>query len=139
MWKVFKVIKKDTSKTKVNYCSTLVRFEQTWHLVGVLLWLFFEKQVNVLWGIGSISMLTSSNIHNATNRTIAKNIWQSYFKKFEVFFSEKQQGAIRTDWKIYSCILYHLFKWLTHFRHFQQQYPLWHDTENVVYISIYLC
>ena len=83
MWKVFKVNKKDTSKTKVNCCRTLVRFEQTLHLVCVLLWPFFE------------------------NRAIAKTSWQSYFKKFEVLFSRKQQGAIRTDWKIYSCIFYH--------------------------------
>ena len=107
MWKVFKVNKKDTSKTKVNCCRTLVRFEQTLHLVCVLLWPFFEKQVNVQCGIGSISMLIFSHIHNAANRAIAKTSWQSYFKKFEVLFSKKQQGAIRTDWKIYSCIFYH--------------------------------
>ena len=104
MWKVFKVNKKDTSKTKVNCCSTLVRFEQTLHLVCVLLWSFLEKEVNVQCGIGSISMLIFSHIHNAANRAIAKTSWQSYFKKFEVLFSRKQQGAIRTDWKIYSYI-----------------------------------
>ena len=42
----------------------------------------FEKQVNVQCGIGSISMLISSHIHNAANRAIAKNSWQSYFKRF---------------------------------------------------------
>ena len=76
----------------------------------------FEKQVNVQCGIGSISMLISSHIHNAANRAIAKNSWQSYFKKFEVFFSRKQQGAIRTDWKIYSCIFYHLCIMITIFQ-----------------------
>ena len=45
------------------------------------------------------SMLISSHIHNAANRAIAKNSWQSYFKKSEVLFSRKQQGAIRTDCK----------------------------------------
>ena len=62
------------------------------------------------------SMLISSHIHNAANRAIAKNSWQSYFKKFEVFFSRKQQGAIRTDWKIYSYIFYHLCIMVTIFQ-----------------------
>ena len=112
MWKVVKVNKKDTSYC----CSTLVRFEQTLHLVWVILWPFFEMQVNAHCGIGSISILISSHIHNAANRAIAKNSWQSYFKKFEVFFSRKQQGAIRTDWKIYSCIFYHLCIMVTIFQ-----------------------
>ena len=57
----------------------------------------FEKQVNLQCCTGSISMLISSHIHNAVNRAIAKNSSQNYFKKFEVFFSRNQQGAIRTD------------------------------------------
>ena len=103
----------------------------------------FEKQINVQCGIGSISMLISSHIHNAANRAIAKNSWQSYFKKFEVFFSRKQQGAIRTDWKIYSCIFYHLCIMVTIFQVanslsiFQQQYLLWHNTENRWKVIIY--
>ena len=113
---MFKVNKKDTSKTKVNCCSTLVRFEQTLRLVWVLLWPFFEKQVNFQCRIGSISMLISPHIYNAANRVIAKNISQSYFKKFEVLFSRKQQGAIRTDWKIHSCIFYHLCIMVTIFQ-----------------------
>ena len=82
-------------ETKVSCCSTLVRFGQTLLLVSVLLWPFPEKQVNVQCGIGSILMLISSHIHNAANRAIAKNSWQSHFKKFEVLFCRKQQGAIR--------------------------------------------
>ena len=85
------------------------------HLLGLnkfytlsALWPFFEKHVNVQCGIGSISMLISSYIHNAANRAIARNSCQRYFDKLEVLFSRKQQGAIRTDWKIYSCIFYHL-------------------------------
>ena len=103
----------------------------------------FEKQVNVQCGIGSISMLISSHIHNAANCAIAKNSWQSYFKKFEVFFSRKQQGAIRTDWKIYSCIFYHLcimvmiFQVASSLSIFQQQYPLWRNTENRWKVIIY--
>ena len=103
----------------------------------------FEKQVNVQCGIGSISMLISSHIHNAANCAIAKNSWQSYFKKFEVFFSRKQQGAIRTDWKIYSCIFYQLCVTVTIFQAanslpiFQQLYLLWHNTENRWKVIIY--
>ena len=95
----------------------------------------FEKQVHVQCSIGSISMLISSPIHNAANCAIAKNSWQSYFKKFEFFFSRKQQGAIMTDWKIYSCIFYHLCIMVTIFQVanslliFQQQYIFWHNTE----------
>ena len=98
---------KITTKAKVNCCSTLDRFEQTLHLVWVFLWPFYKKQVNVRYGIGSISMQIASHIHNAANHVIAKNNCQSYFKKFEVLFSRKPQGAIRTDWKIYPCIFYH--------------------------------
>ena len=98
---------KITTKTKVNCCSTLDRFEQTLHLVWVFLWPFYKKQVNVRYGIGSISMQIASHIHNAANHVIAKNNCQSYFKKFEVLFSRKPRGAIRADWKMYPCIFYH--------------------------------
>ena len=57
----------------------------------------FEKQVKIQCGIGSISMLIYSHIHNAANCVIEKNSWQGYIKKFEVFFSRKQQGVITTD------------------------------------------
>ena len=79
---------KITTKTKVNCCSTLDRFEQT-----LFLWLFYKKQVIVRYGIGSFSMQIASQIYNAANRVIAKNC-QSHFTKFEVFFSRKPQGAI---------------------------------------------
>ena len=110
MWKVFKVNKKGTSKTRVNFCSTLVRFEQTLRLVRVLLWPFFEKQVNIRCGIGSILMSITSHIHNAAKNAIAKNSCRSNFKKIEVLFSRKPQGAIRTDWKILSCIVVMIFQ-----------------------------
>ena len=113
---MFKVNKKDTSKTKVNCCSTLVRLEQTLHLVWVLLRPFSEKQVNAQCGIGIISMLISSHIHNAANRAIAKKSWQSYFEIFEVLFSTKQQGAIKAEWKIYYYIFYHLCIMVTIFQ-----------------------
>ena len=89
------------------------------------------------------STLISSHIYNAAKRVIAKNSWQSYSQKFEVFFSRKQQDAIRTDWKIYSCIFYHLCIMVTIFQVanslsiFQQQYLLWHNTENRWKVIIY--
>ena len=98
---------KVTTKTKVNCCITLDRFEQTLHLVWVFLWPFYKKQVNVRYGIGSISMEIASHIHNAANHVIVKNNCQSYFKKFEVLFCRQRRGAIRADWKIYPCIFYH--------------------------------
>ena len=98
---------KITTKTKVNCCSTLDRFEQTLHLVWVFLWPFYKKQVNVRYGIGSISMQIASHIHNASNHVIAKNNCQNYFEKFEVVFSRQPWGAIKADWKIYTCIFYH--------------------------------
>ena len=51
----------------------------------------FEKQVNFQCDIGSISMLISSYIHNAANLAIAKNIWQSYFKKLKFSFLENNR------------------------------------------------
>ena len=80
---------KVTSKTKVNCCSTLNRFKQNLHLVWVFVWPFFKKQVNVHCGIGSISMLIASHIHNTANHVIANNNCICYFKKIEVLFSRK--------------------------------------------------
>ena len=85
-----RLIKQNASKTNVNCCSTLVRFEQTLHLAWVLLWLLPKKQVNVQCGNDSIPMLISSHIHNAAIRAIAKNSWQGCFEKFEVLCSRKQ-------------------------------------------------
>ena len=82
---------KITTKTKVNCCSTPDEFEQTLHLVWVFLWPFYKKQVNVHYGIGSISMPIASHIHNAASDVIGKKNCQSYFKKFEVLFFRKQQ------------------------------------------------
>ena len=97
---------KITTKTKVNCCSTLDRFEQTLHLVWVFLWPLYKKQ-DVRYGIDSLLMPIASHIHNAANDVIAENNFQSYFKKFEVLFSRKPQGAIRADWRIYPCVFYH--------------------------------
>ena len=133
MWKVFKVNEKNTSKTRVDCCSKLARFEQTLHLIWVFLWPFFEKQINVRCGIDSILMSLTSHIHDADNHAIGKNSCQSCFKKFEVLYFRKQQGAIRTDWKILSCI----FKWLPHFRYFQQHNLFWYNTENSNFIFTY--
>ena len=101
MFKVYENYYKDESQLlQYTWLSIL-------HLVWVFLWPFYKKKVKVQYGIGSTSMLIASHIHNAANHVIAKNNCQSYFKKFEVLFSRKQQGAIRADWKIYPCISYH--------------------------------
>ena len=61
----------------------------------------------------------------------------------EALFCRKQKGARRTDWKIYSCIFYHLCIMVTIFQVanslsiFQQQYLLWHNTENRWKVIIY--
>ena len=133
---MFKVNKKDTSKTKFNCCSTLYYVWTNFTPCLSAFMAVFQKQVNVQSGIGSISMLISWHIQIAANQAIAKNSWQSYFKKIEVFFSRKQQGAIRTDWEIYSCIFYHLciivmiFQVANSVSIFQQQYLLWQNTES---------
>ena len=97
----------------------------------------FENEVNFQCGIGSISMLISSHIHNAANRAIVKNSWQRYFEKFEVLFSRKTTECNKDRFK--NLFLHFLpplhsgnnfFKRLPHFRYFQQQYPLWYNTEN---------
>ena len=77
---MFNVDKKDTRKAKVNYFSTLVRFEQTLHL-----------------GMGNILMSVTLHIYKAVNHAITRKSCQSYCKKFEVLFFRKEQGAIRTD------------------------------------------
>ena len=87
-------------------------------------------------------MSITSHIYNAANRTIAKNGCQSYFKKFEVLFSRKQQSAI-TDWKILPCIFYQLciaafFKWLPYFRYFQQRNLLLPNSEDSDFIFTYV-
>ena len=105
----------------------------------------FEKQVNVQCGIGSISMLISSHIHNVANCkcSLQRTADKAISKTNELFFSTKQQGATRTNWKIYSCISFHLFTMVAIFQAtnslsiFQQQYLLWHNTENRWKVIIY--
>ena len=141
VWKMFRINRKTLARRK-SIVVALVRFELSLHLVWVLSWLFFEKQANVQCVIGSISMLISSHIHNAANRTIAKNSWQTFFEKFEALFSGKQQGAISTDWKIYLCIFYHfcimvtIFQVATSLSIFSTTIP--YNTKNRRKVIIYL-
>ena len=87
---------KFTTKTKVNFCKTFDRFEQTLYLFWVFLWPFHKKK-RKWYRIGSTSMQIASHIYNAANHVISKNNYQSYFKKFEVSFSRKPQGAIGAE------------------------------------------
>ena len=100
----------------------------------------FQKQVNVQCGIQcwyphTLIMQPTAPLQKAADKATSE--------KFEVFFPRKQQGAIRTDWKIYSCIFYHLSIMVTIFQAanslsiFQQQYFLWHNTENRWKVIIY--
>ena len=94
----------------------------------------FKNQVCFQCGIGFFSMLISSTFIMQPTAPL-QNSWQSHLKKFGVFFSRKQQGAIKTYWNIYSCIFYHLCIMVTIFQVanslliFQQQYLFWHNTE----------
>ena len=103
---MFKVNKTDTSKTKDNWCSTLVRFEKTLHIVSGF-YGRFSKNKKISGDV--LAVFQCWYPHTFVMLPIAKNSWQRFFNKFKVLFSRKQQGAIRTDLTIYSCISYHLF------------------------------
>ena len=60
----------------------------------------FDTQVNIRCCIVSVSRPISSREHNATDQGIAMERYQSYFRKLDIFFSGKEQGAVRTDQKI---------------------------------------
>lgn len=63
------------------------------------------QQVNICCSIGSISRPTPSHNNNAADQAIAMDSYQSFCRKLDIFFSGKQQGAIRTDQKYYSLLL----------------------------------
>ena len=65
----------------------------------------FNKQANIRCSTGSISRPISSRDHNAIDQAIAMDRYQGYFRKLDNSFSEKQQGAVRTDYKILSSYL----------------------------------
>ena len=56
-----------------------------------------DKQVNIHCSIGSISRWISWRKHNETDKIIAMGIYQSYFRKFDIFFTRKQQGTVTTE------------------------------------------
>ena len=82
---------KITTKKKVNCCSTLDRFEQTLHLVWVLLSPFYKKQVNVPYGIGSISMQMVSHIHNTANTSLQRTTAKATSKNLRFSFLENHR------------------------------------------------
>ena len=79
------------TKTKVNSCSTLDRFEQTLHLVWLFLWPFYKKQVNVQYDIGSISMSIASHIYNAANTSLQRTTAKATSKNLRFFFLENNR------------------------------------------------
>ena len=52
----------------------------------------------------------NSGNHKVADQAVAMDSYQSYFRKLDIFFSGKQQGAIRTDQKMYCLLLYHFCK-----------------------------
>ena len=66
----------------------------------------FGKQANICFSIGSISKPISSRHHNSTDQAIAIDRYQSYLRKLDNFFSEKQHAAVNTDRKIYYLLIY---------------------------------
>ena len=144
MWKVFKVNKKKTLvRQKSIVVVHFVRFEQTLYLVWVLLWPFSKSKEmsNVVlavfqcWYPHTFIRHPTVSLQKTADKTTSKNL--------KLFFFRKQQGAIRTDLKIYSCIFYHfcimvrIFQVANSPSIFQQQYLLWHDTENRWKVIIY--
>ena len=93
----------------------------------------FDKQESC---IGSISTPISSHDHNKVDQAIAIDSYQRYFRKLDIFFSRKQQSAIKTDWKTYSLLLYQfcmlvsIFKIATSLQYFQQLDLLQLNREN---------
>ena len=51
------------------------------------------------WYPRTFIMQPTASLQGTADQTTAKN--------FVIFFFRKQQDAIRTDWKMYSCIFYH--------------------------------
>ena len=79
---------KVTTKTKVNWYSTLEKFEQTLHLVWVFLWPFYKKSVNVQYGISIFQCryLTYSKCCQSRHckeqlPKLLQKIWDSLFYK----------------------------------------------------------
>ena len=81
----------------------LINYKQTLHIVSVP---FSIDKKNVHCNTGGISWPISSCNYNGGGKAVAINIYQRYFRKFEILFSLKQQGAIGANRKIYSSLLY---------------------------------
>ena len=95
----------------------------------------FDKQVNIHCSIDSISRSISSRKHNEPDKKIAMDIYQSYFRKLDIFFTGKQQGAVMTEQKIYSliydsCMAVIIFKVAAPFSIFLRTRLSWNNKEN---------
>ena len=110
---MLKVNKEETSKTAVNYPSTLVaRYEQSLHLVSVLLPFSTSKFQPY---IASNSRSKFSRNHNAA-RKLQLTATKATSKILRFSFPENKSGAIRTDRKVNSLLLYHLCIMITIFK-----------------------
>ena len=112
------LVRKGLAKETSTLADTFV---QTLHLVSMLsvpfdvitlcftlfkTYTLFPK-VNFGCGIASISGPMFSRKCHAVVQAISVANYQSYFRIVQVFFSGKQQGAIRIDQKVYSRFFYH--------------------------------
>ena len=92
--------KKYTSKTSFNCCSTL---DNNFSVLIVV----FYKHVNIHCSIGSIGRPRSPVNHKAADEVFAIDSYQNHFRKLDIFFSGKQEDAMRTDQKfiVFSTII----------------------------------
>ena len=101
---MFKVNNKDTSKTKVNCCSTFLRVWTNFtHCLSAFMAIFRKVSKFPLWYWQYFNADRLTNSECSQPHHCKEQMWscQSYFKKFEVVSSRKQQSAIRTDSKMY--------------------------------------
>ena len=81
---------KITTKTKVNFCSILDRFEQITPCLSIFI-AFHKKQVNVQYGISSISMAIASHIHNTANTSLQRTTAKATSKNLRFSFLENHR------------------------------------------------
>ena len=97
------------------------QFEKSFSIFSVFV-VVFDKQANIRCSIGSISRPISSCDHNPADQTIVMDSYPNYFERHYTFFLRKQQGATRTDRKIYALLIYHICMVVTIFKLATSQY-----------------
>ena len=81
--------------------------KQTLYFISMFLLPFStSKQISA---IGIISRPISSHNHNATDKAIAMDRYQSYFRKLNNLFFGKPESAAKADQKVYPLLIYHFY------------------------------